>query len=138
MLDIRPIGIEDYAERHSKPLSALHHKLWMETYSKTRHPAMMVGALEGFDGPVLRIHKQHGVHSVRAVVVALVALLVHRLSNGTDLDRNSWRSHEFAHPERPALRVVGDVREEEPGVGSIFEPDPPLYPSHPHTYCGVA
>lgn len=47
MLDIRPIGIEDYAERHSKPLSALHHKLWMETYSKTRDPALMVGALEG-------------------------------------------------------------------------------------------
>jgi caffeoyl-CoA O-methyltransferase len=46
MLDIRPIGIEEYAERHSKPLSALHHKLWMETYSKTRNPAMMVGALE--------------------------------------------------------------------------------------------
>ena len=46
MLDIRPIGIEDYAERHSKPLSALHHKLWMETYSKTREPGMMVGALE--------------------------------------------------------------------------------------------
>ena len=47
MLDIRPIGIEEYAERHSKPLSALHDKLWMETYSKTRNPAMMVGALEG-------------------------------------------------------------------------------------------
>ena len=47
MLDIRQIGIEDYAERHSKPLSALHHKLWMETYSKTREPGMMVGALEG-------------------------------------------------------------------------------------------
>jgi len=46
MLDIRPIGIEDYAERHSKPLSALHHKLWMETYSKTREPGLMVGALE--------------------------------------------------------------------------------------------
>lgn len=46
MLDIRPIGIEDYAERHSKPLSALHNKLWMETYSKTREPGMMVGALE--------------------------------------------------------------------------------------------
>ncbi|MBI2231447.1 MAG: class I SAM-dependent methyltransferase, partial [Deltaproteobacteria bacterium] len=42
----RPIGIEDYAERHSKPLSALHNKLWMETYSKTREPGMMVGALE--------------------------------------------------------------------------------------------
>ena len=46
MLDVRPIGIEDYAERHSKPLSALHNKLWMETYSKTREPGMMVGALE--------------------------------------------------------------------------------------------
>jgi predicted O-methyltransferase YrrM len=46
MLDIRPIGIEDYTERHSKPLSALHNKLWMETYSKTREPGMMVGALE--------------------------------------------------------------------------------------------
>jgi len=46
MLDIRPIGIEDYAERHSKPLPALHHKLWMETYSKTREPGLMVGALE--------------------------------------------------------------------------------------------
>lgn len=47
MLDIRPIGIEDYAERHSKPMSVLHHKLWVETYSKTRNPGMMVGALEG-------------------------------------------------------------------------------------------
>ena len=47
MLDIRPIGIEDYAERHSKPMSVLHHKLWMETYSQTRSPGMMVGALEG-------------------------------------------------------------------------------------------
>jgi caffeoyl-CoA O-methyltransferase len=47
MLDIRPIGIEDYAERHSKPLSVLHHKLWMETHSKTRESGMLVGALEG-------------------------------------------------------------------------------------------
>ena len=47
MLDIRPIGIEDYAERCSKPLSTLHDKLWVETYSKTRNPGMMVGALEG-------------------------------------------------------------------------------------------
>jgi len=47
MLDVRPIGIEDYAERCSKPLSALHDKLWVETYSKTRNPQMMVGALEG-------------------------------------------------------------------------------------------
>lgn len=47
MLDIRPIGIEDYAERCSKPLSALHDKLWVETYSKTRSPSMMIGPLEG-------------------------------------------------------------------------------------------
>ena len=47
MLDVRPIGIEDYAERCSKPLSQLHDKLWVETYSKTRSPGMMVGALEG-------------------------------------------------------------------------------------------
>ena len=47
MLDVRPIGIEDYAERCSKPLSALHDKLWVETYCKTRNPQMMVGALEG-------------------------------------------------------------------------------------------
>jgi caffeoyl-CoA O-methyltransferase len=47
MLDVRPIGIEDYADRCSKPLSQLHDKLWVETYSKTRNPGMMVGALEG-------------------------------------------------------------------------------------------
>lgn len=47
MLDLRPIGIEDYAERYSKPLSDLHDKLWVETYAKTHSPAMMVGPLEG-------------------------------------------------------------------------------------------
>lgn len=47
MLDLRPIGIEDYAERYSKPLSELHDKLWVETYAKTHSPAMMVGPLEG-------------------------------------------------------------------------------------------
>jgi caffeoyl-CoA O-methyltransferase len=47
MLDLRPIGIEDYAERYSKPLSGLHDKLWVETYAKTHSPAMMVGPLEG-------------------------------------------------------------------------------------------
>ena len=47
MLDVRPIGIEDYAERCSKPLSPLHDKLWVETYSKMRSHKMMVGALEG-------------------------------------------------------------------------------------------
>ena len=47
MLDVRPIGIEDYAQRCSKPLSQLHDKLWVETYSKTHRPGMMVGPLEG-------------------------------------------------------------------------------------------
>jgi predicted O-methyltransferase YrrM len=47
MIDIRPLGIEDYAERHSKPLSELHSKLWLETFAKTRSPGMMVGPLEG-------------------------------------------------------------------------------------------
>jgi len=47
MLDVRPIGIEDYAERCSKPLSTLHDKLWVETYSKMHSHKMMVGVLEG-------------------------------------------------------------------------------------------
>lgn len=47
MIDLRPLGIEDYAERHSKPLSDIHSKLWLETFTKTRSPGMMVGALEG-------------------------------------------------------------------------------------------
>lgn len=47
MIELRPLGVEEYAERHSKPLSSLHEKLWLETYSKTRSPNAMVGALEG-------------------------------------------------------------------------------------------
>ena len=47
MLDVRPIGIEDYAERCSTPLSGLHDKLWVETYAKTHSPGMMVGPLVG-------------------------------------------------------------------------------------------
>ena len=47
MIEVRPLGIEEYAERHSKPLSSLHEKLWLETFSKTRNPEMMVGQLEG-------------------------------------------------------------------------------------------
>ncbi len=47
MIDIRPLGIEDYAERHSKPLSDLHSKLWFETFAKSHSAAMMVGPLEG-------------------------------------------------------------------------------------------
>jgi caffeoyl-CoA O-methyltransferase len=47
MLDVRPIGIEDYAERCSTPLSGLHDKLWVETYAKTHSPGMMIGPLVG-------------------------------------------------------------------------------------------
>ena len=47
MIEVRPLGIEEYAERQSKPLSSLHEKLWLETFSKTRNPEMMVGQLEG-------------------------------------------------------------------------------------------
>ena len=47
MLDVRPIGIEDYAERSSKPLTQLHDKVWVETYAKTHNPNVMIGALEG-------------------------------------------------------------------------------------------
>ena len=43
MLDVRPIGIEDYTERCSTPLSGVHDKLWVETYAKTHRPGMMVG-----------------------------------------------------------------------------------------------
>jgi caffeoyl-CoA O-methyltransferase len=47
MLDVRPIGIEDYTERCSTPLSELHDKLWVETYAKTHSPGMMVGPVVG-------------------------------------------------------------------------------------------
>ena len=47
MLDVRPIGIEDYTERCSTPLSGLHDKLWVETYSKTHSPGIMVGPVVG-------------------------------------------------------------------------------------------
>ena len=47
MIEIKPLGIEEYAERNTKPLSTLLEKLWLETFSKTRSPGMMVGPLEG-------------------------------------------------------------------------------------------
>jgi caffeoyl-CoA O-methyltransferase len=47
MIELRPLGIEDYCERNSKPLSNLHSKVWLETYNKTRNAEMMVGPLEG-------------------------------------------------------------------------------------------
>lgn len=47
MIEIRPIGIEQYAERHTKPMSVFHEKLWLETYRKTGNAATLVGPLEG-------------------------------------------------------------------------------------------
>ncbi len=47
MIELRPLGVEDYAERHSKPVSSIHEKVWLETYSKTRNPKRLVGAIEG-------------------------------------------------------------------------------------------
>lgn len=47
MIELRPLGIEEYAERHSKPLPPIFDKLWLETYSKTRRVKAMVGPLEG-------------------------------------------------------------------------------------------
>lgn len=47
MIELSPLGIEEYVERHSKPLSETHAKVWLETYSKTRSPGMMVGPVEG-------------------------------------------------------------------------------------------
>ena len=47
MIELRPLGIEEYAERHSKPLSGIYEKLWLETYSKTHNSKAMVGSLEG-------------------------------------------------------------------------------------------
>jgi caffeoyl-CoA O-methyltransferase len=46
MIELRPIGVENYAERHSKPMSMVHEKLWLETYLKTSSPEKMVGPLE--------------------------------------------------------------------------------------------
>ncbi|HXG53390.1 MAG TPA: O-methyltransferase [candidate division Zixibacteria bacterium] len=47
MIELRPFGIEQYAERHSKPMSAFHEKLWLETYRRTENAALLVGPLEG-------------------------------------------------------------------------------------------
>lgn len=46
MIELRPIGIENYVERHSKPMSMVHEKLWLETYRKTSSPEKMVGPIE--------------------------------------------------------------------------------------------
>lgn len=47
MIELTPPLIEEYATRHSTPLSELHHRLWRETHDKTTRPQMMVGPLEG-------------------------------------------------------------------------------------------
>lgn len=47
MIELRPLGIEEYAERHTKSLAPIFEKLWLETYSKTRRVKAMVGPLEG-------------------------------------------------------------------------------------------
>ena len=47
MIELRPIGVEQYSERHTKPMSVFHEKLWLETYRKTGNAGMMVGPLEG-------------------------------------------------------------------------------------------
>jgi caffeoyl-CoA O-methyltransferase len=47
LIEFRPIGIEQYAERHSKPMSLFHDKIWLETYRQTGNPTTMVGPLAG-------------------------------------------------------------------------------------------
>lgn len=47
MIEIIPLGVEEYAERHTTSMSELHSKLWKETYEKTTSPGMMIGPLEG-------------------------------------------------------------------------------------------
>jgi caffeoyl-CoA O-methyltransferase len=47
MIELRPLGIDDYVERHSKPMSSLHEKLWLETFNRAHSAKMMVGSLEG-------------------------------------------------------------------------------------------
>lgn len=47
MIEIRPEGLEGYAERHTTPMSDLHSRLSRETHEKTTLPMMMVGPLEG-------------------------------------------------------------------------------------------
>jgi len=47
VIELRPIGVEQYIERHTKPMSVFHEKLWLETYRKTGNAGTMVGPLEG-------------------------------------------------------------------------------------------
>ena len=45
MIEFRPIGIEQYVERHSKPMSLFHDKNLVGTYRQTGNPTTMVGPL---------------------------------------------------------------------------------------------
>jgi caffeoyl-CoA O-methyltransferase len=47
VIELRPIGVEQYSERHTKPMSVFHEKLWLQTYRKTGNAATIVGPLEG-------------------------------------------------------------------------------------------
>jgi len=47
LVEYRPMGIEQYVERHSKPMSLFHDKLWLDTYRNTGNPTTMVGPLTG-------------------------------------------------------------------------------------------
>ncbi len=47
MIKFKPSVLEEYAARHTTPLSEIHGRLWRETYDKTDRPQMMVGPLEG-------------------------------------------------------------------------------------------
>lgn len=46
MIELRPLGIEDYVERYSKPLSSSLEKLWLETFNMGHSSKMMGWALE--------------------------------------------------------------------------------------------
>jgi caffeoyl-CoA O-methyltransferase len=47
VIELRPIGVEQYSERHTKPMSVFHEKLWLQTYRKTGNAATIVSPLEG-------------------------------------------------------------------------------------------
>lgn len=46
MLEVKPTGVEAYAEAHTQRVSELHSQLSKETFEKTTAPEMMVGPLE--------------------------------------------------------------------------------------------
>ena len=46
MIEFRPLGIEDYVERNSKPLSRSLEKLWLETFGMGHSAKLRMWALE--------------------------------------------------------------------------------------------